>query len=212
MKRISARYIGFFAGSLIATFPCMLTCEATPPTVEERFLSPREVVEYMAWVIPSTVESSPVERTSEERRGQIRLRIDHYFDFKEMAKASLGSFWDEATPEEQTEFVWLFSHRLANTYLDRVDTMKPGMVKIENVKFDTGGVKAEVRTTVTIEGTTFPINYQFSKASGKWMVYDVIVENVGLVQNCRNEFASIIPQEKMNGLLQRLRGKNAAQP
>jgi phospholipid transport system substrate-binding protein len=41
-------------------------------------------------------------------------------------------------------------------------------------------------------------------------VYDVVIENMGLVANYRNEFASIIRREKMEGLLKRLREKNAA--
>lgn len=143
MKKISASYVGLIVGSLVAYCTCLLTSEATPPTFKERFLSPREVVEYMAWVIPLTIESTPVERTLKERRAQIRLRIDHYFDFEEMAKASLGASWTEATPKEQTELVWLFSHLFANSYLERVDTSKAGMMKIESVKFDEGGLKRD---------------------------------------------------------------------
>ena len=44
---------------------------------------------------------------------------------------------------------------------------------------------------------------------GRWRVYDVVVENVGLISNYRNEFTTIVRKEQMSGLLLRLREKLA---
>jgi phospholipid transport system substrate-binding protein len=40
-----------------------------------------------------------------------------------------------------------------------------------------------------------------------WQVYDVVIENIGLVANYRNEFSGIIRKEKFAGLMERLRKK-----
>jgi phospholipid transport system substrate-binding protein len=42
-----------------------------------------------------------------------------------------------------------------------------------------------------------------------WRVYDVVIENIGLVANYRNEFSGIIRKEKFSGLMARLRQKIA---
>jgi phospholipid transport system substrate-binding protein len=65
-----------------------------------------------------------------------------------------------------------------------------------------------VKSTVEYKGDTFPIDYKllYSEGSG-WQVYDVIIENIGLVANYRSEFAGVIRKEKFKGLLERLRDK-----
>src|SRR5688572_25853377 len=64
----------------------------------------------------------------EKRRVRLREIINPVFDFNEMAKRSLGARWKELTPEEQGDFVKVFSDLLAKTYLARIETVKPGMV------------------------------------------------------------------------------------
>jgi phospholipid transport system substrate-binding protein len=44
---------------------------------------------------------------------------------------------------------------------------------------------------------------------GRWQVYDVVIENIGLVANYRNEFAGIIRKDTFSGLMERLRQKIA---
>ena len=53
-------------------------------------------------------------------------------------------------------------------------------------------------------------DYKVVNNGGKWKVYDVVVENIGLVANYRNEFAGIIRKEQFSGLLTRLKAKTAA--
>lgn len=141
------------------------------------------------------------------RRQKLREVIAPRFDFDEMSKRSLGSNWNEVTPEQQKEFVDVFSNLLARTYLERVETVKPGMVKVdgEEVNFP----KALVRSTVTNRGDSFPIDYKTFFDGKDWKVYDVVIENIGLVANYRNEFAGIIRKEKFAGLMERLRSKAA---
>ncbi len=144
----------------------------------------------------------------DERRKNMRLVIEPKFDFDEMAKRSLGAKWKTITPAQQKEFVSLFSELLAKTYLARIENVEEGMVTIkeEKIKFP----KALVKTTVDYKGDLFPIDYKLVNKTGEtWRVYDVIIENIGLVANYRNEFAGIIRKEQFSGLLERLKEKNA---
>jgi len=169
--------------------------------------------------IVSAVQDNPGEGKTVERRAKLRELINPQFDFSEMAQRSLGSHWKEATVDERAEFVKVFSDLLARTYLNRIETVKPGMVKMageEMMASSPGGAaddassKALVKTMVTHNGDVFPINYRLFKKDNEWKVYDVIIENIGLVSNYRNEFAGIIRKEKLSGLIQRLKDKNEA--
>jgi phospholipid transport system substrate-binding protein len=150
-------------------------------------------------------QSLPGEANTSERRAKLRALIEPRFDFEEMAKRSLGAQWLERTPEEQTEFVRVFSDLLAHTYMARIEDVKPGMVKIESENLDFP--RSVVKTQVTSNGDTFPIDYKLLNMNGHWRVYDVVIENIGLVANYRNEFAGIVRKEGFPGLMSRLREK-----
>jgi phospholipid transport system substrate-binding protein len=142
------------------------------------------------------------------RREKLREVINPRFDFDEMAKRSLGANWTQINPQQQDQFREVFSELLARTYLSKIETVKPGMVKMDGEKLDLP--RSMVRTLVTSKGDVFPIEYRLYKQDGGWKVYDVVIENIGLVANYRNEFAGIIRKDGFEGLLQRLKDKNAA--
>jgi phospholipid transport system substrate-binding protein len=56
-----------------------------------------------------------------ERKAKIREAILQRFNFEEMAKRSLGRHWQKRTPEEQQEFVQLFTDLLENSYIDKIE-------------------------------------------------------------------------------------------
>ncbi len=139
------------------------------------------------------------------RRSKLRELINPKFNFPEMAKRSLGPNWNDITPEEQADFTSVFSELLARTYLSKIETVKPGMVTVESEQVEPP--RAIVKTKVISKGDTFPIDYKLSIHNDSWQVYDVVIENIGLVANYRNEFSGIIRKEKFSGLMTRLRQK-----
>ena len=155
------------------------------------------------------VEQYPGKENTPQRRAKLRELINPRFDFHEMSQRSLGSAWSERTDQEREEFVSVFSDLLARTYLSKIETIKPGMVQINSETVE--APKALVRTTVKNNGDTFPIDYKLLNENGTWRVYDVIIENIGLVSNYRNEFAGIIRKEKFEGMMKKLREKVANQ-
>lgn len=165
----------------------------------------RETVEKVVDVATSL----PGEANATVRRQRLRELIAPKFDFEEMAKRSLGAQWLQRTPEEQKEFIDVFSDLLAQTYLSRLDTVKKGMVTVDSENLDFP--RSVVKTSVTSKGDTFPIDYKLINTDGRWRVYDVVIENIGLVANYRNEFAGIIRKEEFSGLMARLREKAAKQ-
>ena len=140
-----------------------------------------------------------------KRREQLRAIIAPRFDFSEMAKRSLGASWLKMSTTQQDEFVTVFSSLLGRTYLERVETIEEKMVTIdsENVSLP----KALVKTSVHRKGDVFPLDYRLHFQGNEWKVYDVIIENIGLVSNYRNEFSGIIRKDGIDGLITKLKEK-----
>ncbi len=131
------------------------------------------------------------------------------FDFAAMSRSSLGPNWKKATKDEQQEFTKLFSDLLSRTYLEKIKNIDHNEIdfKGETVK----GGKTVVKTVVRDDtGDEIQVNYRVRSAANSYHVYDVIIGNVGLVTNYRNEFAGIIRKKEFTGLLQDLRDKKVA--
>jgi phospholipid transport system substrate-binding protein len=167
--------------------------------------SPKAEIQKTIDSIISIVEASPGDDKKLARRGKLREVINPKFDFDEMSRRSLGANWNTITPAEQADFTTVFSELLARTYLSKIETVKPGMVKVESENIESS--KAVVKTVVLSKGDTFPIDYKLMLENGQWRVYDVVIENIGLVANYRNEFSGIIRKDKFPGLMERLRKK-----
>lgn len=169
--------------------------------------APMEDVRQTLDLVVATNERLIGEDKTKERRDALRKIIEPRFNFNEMAKRSLGPEWSKRSKEEQDEFADTFAKLLASTYLDRVETATRGMITVdkEKVQFP----RAIVRTTVASRGETFPIDYKLQYSDGAWRVYDVVIENIGLVANYRSEFAGIIRKEEFSGLMKKLREKAA---
>ena len=167
-----------------------------------------------AKIIDTTV--AKVKQTVRENEGkmsptalddQLRVVIAPVFDFDTMAQSCLAQHWNEATPEQQKEFTTLFSGLLARTYLKKIRE-NAGDSAMTIIGDKTKGDRAIVKTAVKYdEDQTASIEYRMKQHGDTWRVYDVIIENIGLVSNYRSEFAGIVKSEKVEGLIKKLRDK-----
>lgn len=57
-----------------------------------------------------------------ERRKLLREAIAPQFDFRQMAKRSLGPYWRRQTSEQKSKFVRLFTDLVEKAYLSRIES------------------------------------------------------------------------------------------
>ncbi len=145
---------------------------------------------------------------TKERRVAIRKIVGEHFDFEEMAKRSLAQYWNQRTPEEKKTFVALYADLLERTYIKRVENYADEKITYGEETNDS--VYAAVKTRiVTKKNIDIPIEYKMEKKNGKWVVYDVVIEGVSLVNNYRNQFRRIIMSSSYEELLKKLKDKQA---
>jgi len=128
----------------------------------------------------------------DEQRDRIWAITREVFDFKLISASALGRHWLQFSPEEQTEFVSVFSQLLGRTYISRIQ----GGYHDEQVVFTGEDMfsdnKAIVKTDIVRQETRIPADYYMRKKNDKWLVYDVKVEGVGLVLNYRRQFNTFL--------------------
>ena len=138
-----------------------------------------------------------------QRRQAVKQTVDRRFDYEEMAQRTLPN-WNKLSSSQQREFVSLFSELLEASYADKL--MKYSGEKVDYVGEQVDGDRAEVRTLLVRRNDRIPINYRLLDKS-RWMVYDVVIEGVSLVNNYRSQFTRVISESSYTDLVRRLRTK-----
>jgi phospholipid transport system substrate-binding protein len=143
----------------------------------------------------------------QERRAQIRQIIGNRFDFGEMAKRSLGPNWQKVNNDEQRQFVELFTELLEKSYADQIESYNGEKIVYgrENVSQDQADVDTKI---VTKKGEEISVNYKLRSEGGDWKVYDVVIENISIVNNFRSQFNRILANASFAELLKKLQSKS----
>ncbi len=146
---------------------------------------------------------SPASKAAKTEK--LRVIYKDMFDEMEFSKRTLAKNWNKFSPEQRREFVDLFERVMEKTYLDKIlDYSNEKVVFYKETLTDD---KAEVQSKIVTASKEIPIFYRMILKNGKWKVYDVVVENVSLVQNYRDQFKEILADGTPEKLLETLRKK-----
>ena len=149
----------------------------------------------------------------EKLRQELKDMAREVFTFQVMAQMSMARNWRDLDSEQQKEFVSLFTRLLENTYFQKIEKhldeiteyAKDDLQVTDEIIFSSR--KAEVQSKIAYEDKQVPVNYRFVKMDGKWKIYDVLVEEVSLVQNYRSQFSDRLQKVSVGQFMQDLRDK-----
>jgi len=128
------------------------------------------------------------------------------FDFAEMARRSLGTHWQRRSPEEQREFVRLFTELMENAYMTSLEGYQGEKVVIGGEKQDKEFAQVDTKI-ITKKGEEFAVNYKLHQAGNDWKIYDVVIENISIVNNYRSQFNRVIAQSSFDDLFRKMKDK-----
>jgi len=167
---------------------------------EEPQVQLQKSIEAVLIVLQSAELKTPEKK--EERQQRILEIVNEMFDFREMARSSLGQSWNTLTPDEQDTFVGLFTSLVQQRYIGKIDSYDNQ--KVVYRKQLVKGDKAMIYTDIIDKDLEIPIVYRMENRNGKWLVNDLKIENVSLIVNYRRDFDSIIRKEQFAGLVEKI--------
>ncbi len=129
------------------------------------------------------------------------------FDFTEMARRSLGPHWGSRTPEEQREFV-IIAGLLEKSYVNRIESYGSGKVVYAREVEDTNYAQVDTKI-VSMTGVNFSINYKLHLVNANWKVYDLVIEDISLVNNYRSQFNRVIARSSFEDLVRIMKEKQS---
>jgi phospholipid transport system substrate-binding protein len=152
-----------------------------------------------------------VQARARDRRAAIRKEAEVVFDFTETAKRALGRHWQGLSEKDRQEFTRLFTDLIERAYISKIERYSGERITYAGESVDAG--LATVRTRfVTKQGTEVPVDYRMHERGDRWLVYDVSVEGVSLVNNYRTQFDKIIQSSSYAELVRRMKAADVATP
>ncbi len=145
-----------------------------------------------------------VELAPRERLDSVHRMLADAFDFRGAAELALGQHWRARTPAERREFVPLFADLLERSYLSQIKARVKldGSVKIDYLGESVKGTHATVQTVVRREGREdVPFDYRMIRRGKRWLVRDVVIDGVSLVENYRAQFAKTMEGSSFRQLI-----------
>ncbi|HUM15178.1 MAG TPA: ABC transporter substrate-binding protein [Candidatus Nitrosotalea sp.] len=148
---------------------------------------------------------------AKDRRAAIRKEAEVVFDFGETAKRALGRHWQALAEKDRQEFTSLFTDLIERAYISKIERYSGERITYAGETVE--GTLASVRTRfVTKQGTEVPVDYRMQQRGDRWLVYDVMVEGVSLINNYRTQFDKIIQTSSYAELVRKLKAAEVGAP
>lgn len=154
-----------------------------------------------------TIQTDPQLR-GQAFRGKRKVAIQNViaknFYFDEMVKQVLNPYWEKLDEAKREEFKGLFKDLFQDSYTKLVLDFL-AREKILYTQEDIRGGQALVKTTIFRINEEIPVDYFLTPVEQRWLVHDVKIDGVSIVQNYQKSFARVIKQESYEGLLRKMR-------
>jgi len=142
----------------------------------------------------------------------IRWRLDavlsETLDHEGIARRAMGDNWDKLTDAQRRTFLQTFSALIDRAFvsaLTRPDVRQS--FDSETVLGPTASVMLTAGPTGTDASSAQKIEYRLTKKCGRWLICDVVVDSVSLIDDYRSQFARLLKRSGPNDLIARLQRK-----
>ncbi|MEM7410693.1 MAG: ABC transporter substrate-binding protein [Myxococcota bacterium] len=148
-------------------------------------------------------------KSTAERRKELEAIAHARFDFRTMSRLVLGRNWKRLDDGQRSEFVEAFTTYLANDYGSRLDRYEQEEVAVTGEEPKPRGDVVVKTQIVGGENDGAQVDYRMRHRNDKWRIIDVVIEGISLVANFRDQFSEVIGNQGPEGLLRKLKEKNA---
>ncbi|MDH5785460.1 MAG: ABC transporter substrate-binding protein [Chromatiales bacterium] len=148
-----------------------------------------------------------------------RVLLPHV-DLDVMSRYVLGKNWRSASEEQRSRFTNEFKNLMVRFYvsalledpaeLSSLLANTDNLISYLPVDTDADTKKTRVRAEVHLPngGPRVPVSFSLFMKDNKWMMYDVNVDGISLVNNYRSSFTTEVKRDGMDALIERIASRN----
>ncbi len=149
---------------------------------------------------------------SDAVRAIVDERVIPVLAFERMTASSVGPAWRTATPGQRERLEEEFKVLLVRTYAGALQQLKGKSLKVFPVRMGPQDTDVTVRSEIQgLDSEPLPLSYRLYRDGDGWMIYDINVVGIWLVETYRTQFAQQIQKSGIEGLigaLARLNGRS----
>lgn len=168
---------------------------------------PRAVVQQVSDRVVAVLGNHSL--SAADKRQQVEQIVYQYTDFDVLARLVLARNYQSFNDDQKKRFTDEFKRHLSVTYGRNVENYG-------NEKVQITGDREEARGDWTVNSkilrgggsNDIVVDYRLRKAGDKWLVIDMIIENVSLVSNFRSQFQELLSGGGPDQLIAVLHEKN----
>lgn len=192
----------------------LLICfAALPPAAAAPKTSPEEAEKFIRALGEQAVsvlsdKSIPLA----DRESRIRDLLRKNFDLETIGRFVLSKHWRTASPDQQSDYLALFSEFVLRTYARRLGGYGNELFKINSAQ-PLGARDAIVLTEISRQaGPPITAGWRVRDSDNGYKIVDVMVEGVSMAVTQRSEFETIVRDQGLVGLIEILRAKVSTFP
>ncbi len=175
-------------------------------------ISPQEAAKFVAALgnEAGTLQSAAKTQPPERRIAALRDLVRRGFNLELTSQFVLGKYWNRATAQQRAQFQDLFTESLLYSYARYLGSYRAETLNIV-ASHSVGEKDVLVETSVDgVDGVAKPV-WRVRAHEGQHKIIDVSIDGVSMALTQRREFAAVINRKGLDGLLNMLRDKLAAQ-
>ena len=136
----------------------------------------------------------------------VRSTILPHVDSKYFAFKVLGKHLDRLTPEQRNEFASALQQKLVADYVSALKGYNNEKIMIANTRLAKSGKIASVTMKLVGNGKQMNMNtkWRYSTKKQRWLMYDLIVEGISMLQTKQKEIATRISTQGVDTVLAQL--------
>ena len=189
----------------------VLTCLATAAWSSEE--APDAFVQRITNDTLNTIKADKSLRSGDIQKVMqlVDSQLMPHVNFRRMTALATGPAWRGATPEQQKRLQDEFKILLVRTYAGALSQITDQVVLVKPLRRGQDDKNLVVNTEVRGKGDPIQLDYRLEKTAGQgagWMIFDLNVLGVWLVENYRNQFTKEINAGGIDALIASLAARN----
>ena len=145
--------------------------------------------------------------TKDEKAKVLINIMDDIFDFHQMAKISLGKRYATLNEDQKEKFTDVFIVKIKESYIDKIDLYTDEKIVVKEqsrVKED----RIQVLSQIIGKDQAYDIVYKFYNKNGDWLIYDVDILGVSIIQTYRSQFNEFLQSKTIEQLIENLKNNS----
>ncbi|WP_339630205.1 ABC transporter substrate-binding protein [uncultured Sneathiella sp.] len=193
----------FFSGFVMSALAMALTLPS--PAVAD------DTKEQAALTLVKNIGDEAVKTLSDaslseaQKREKFEKFLDDSFDMPRIGRFVLGQSWRNATETQREEFLKVFRDFMVASYSDKIGSYSGEDLQIKNATSLNDKESLVHSLIVRPDGPPIKLDWRVRKTDNGEKIVDVIIEGLSMAQTHRSEFASVVSQSGVDGLIEKLK-------